>query len=106
MRRSALIFGSLALVAIGLACSKDFEEQRIAGEGGLPEEDSGPTTIPPIADTGVQDQPAGTGLGTGLPCDVQAVLEDRCIACHSNSSPPPLLTYSDLVAPSITDTKK
>src|SRR5687768_9668542 len=78
MRRRTLIFGGCAtLVALGLACSKDFvEEQPIAGDGGFLEDSA--TTIPPQADTGVKDNPAGTGLGTGLPCDVQAVLEDRC----------------------------
>ena len=25
---------------------------------------------------------AGTGAATGLPCDVQQLLENRCIGCH------------------------
>jgi hypothetical protein len=46
--------------------------------------------------------PAGTGLNTGLPCDVQAVIENRCIACHDGSGDPPkLLDYASLTAPSI-----
>lgn len=40
---------------------------------------------------------AGTGANTGLPCDVQQLLESRCIGCHLGTSPPPLLTYDDLV---------
>lgn len=40
---------------------------------------------------------AGTGAETGLPCDVQQLLENRCIGCHLRTSPPPLLTYDDLV---------
>lgn len=51
---------------------------------------------------------AGSGLNTGLPCDVQAVLENRCIGCHAAGSPtsPPLLDYADLVAPSRIDPEK
>jgi hypothetical protein len=43
---------------------------------------------------------AGTGAATGLPCDVQQLLENRCIGCHLGPSPPPLLTYADLQKPS------
>jgi hypothetical protein len=53
---------------------------------------------------GVVDGGAGTGANTGLPCDVQQVLEVRCIACHSTSIP--LLTYADLMAPSAKDPSK
>lgn len=40
---------------------------------------------------------AGTGANTGLPCDVQQLLENRCIGCHLAASPPALLTYDDLL---------
>jgi mono/diheme cytochrome c family protein len=52
--------------------------------------------------------PAGTGLATGLPCDVQGIIENRCIACHgaTPSGPPPLLSYDDLAAPSTMDPSK
>lgn len=37
----------------------------------------------------------------GLPCDVKALLEDRCQTCHgstpNNGAPMPLVTYRDLV---------
>jgi hypothetical protein len=52
---------------------------------------------------------AGTGLATGLPCDVQGILENRCIACHGGTTPngpPTLLTYADLAAPSTMDPSK
>jgi mono/diheme cytochrome c family protein len=49
---------------------------------------------------------AGTGANTGLPCDVQQLLENRCIGCHLGTSPPPLLTYDNLVAPSKSDPTK
>ena len=39
---------------------------------------------------------------TGLPCDVQALLTDKCLSCHgsqlSGGAPIPLVTYSDLTA--------
>lgn len=52
--------------------------------------------------------PAGSGLATGLPCDVQAVLENRCITCHAATStdPAPLVDYATLSAPSNTDPSK
>jgi hypothetical protein len=43
---------------------------------------------------------AGTGAETGLPCDVQQLLENRCIGCHLGPSPAALLTYDDLMKPS------
>ncbi len=48
--------------------------------------------------------PAGSGLASGLPCDVQALIENRCIGCHEGLTPnaPRLLEYADLVAPSKT----
>src|SRR5688572_27995091 len=50
---------------------------------------------------------AGTGLFTGLPCEVQAVLENRCIVCHDGTQNPPLLlNYDHLVAPSVRDPSK
>ena len=42
-------------------------------------------------------QGAGSGAPTGLPCDVQQLLENRCIACHLGPSPAALLSYDDLV---------
>lgn len=60
------------------------------------------------------DQKVGDGVGgggtQGLPCDIAALLEARCISCHTN---PPvgkavmaLLTYEDLTAPSNSDASK
>jgi len=43
---------------------------------------------------------AGTGAATGLPCDVQQLLENRCIGCHLGPSPAALLTSDDLLKPS------
>jgi mono/diheme cytochrome c family protein len=59
------------------------------------------------SDAGNRLGPAGTGLVTGLPCDVQAIIENRCIACHDGSdTPPKLLDYDDLVASSTKDPAK
>lgn len=58
------------------------------------------------ADAGAEGA-AGTGLRTGLPCDVQAVIENRCIACHDGSgAPPKLLDYATFTAPSTKDPSK
>ncbi len=40
---------------------------------------------------------AGTGADTGLPCDVQQLLENRCAGCHLAGSTTPLLSYEDMV---------
>jgi hypothetical protein len=50
-------------------------------------------------------QGAGSGAVTGLPCDVQQLLENTCIGCHLGPTPPKLLTYDDLLAPSSDPTK-
>jgi cytochrome c5 len=52
--------------------------------------------------------PAGTGLVTGLPCDVQAVVENRCKSCHDGATAgtPRLLDYADFEQPSKGDPTK
>lgn len=78
------------------ACLKPY------GAGADP--DAGSPDDAAVVDAGPTGK-AGSGLNTGLPCDVQAVLENRCIACHAEGSAtaPPLLDYADLVAPSTSD---
>jgi hypothetical protein len=63
-------------------------------------------------DTGVSGQEAEpaeskTAEG-GLPCDVDAVLENRCRSCHDGSplAPMALLTYGDLTAPALSDSTR
>lgn len=66
--------------------------------------------------TGTGGGPAGGGSGggggttgpaTGMPCDVQALLQTRCVSCHSNPPvsgvPMPLVTRANLMAPSLAD---
>lgn len=93
--RSALLFAAVVVaLAAGAACGSSDEN----GEGDASPDPNG---VP-------QQGSAGTGLATGLPCDVQALLENRCIACHNGSAPesPRLLEYADLVAPSKSDPTK
>ncbi len=105
MRHFAL-FGAVALaVAAGIACTTSATTDATADGN-----DGGTTTQPPgtSSGNGGVEAPAGTGGNTGLPCDVQAVLENRCITCHTGADPgvPRLLTYSDLVATSNVDPTK
>src|SRR6476619_3989292 len=91
--RSALLYASIAVaIAAAVACGDAADDGN--GEGADPNETA----------TG----PAGSGLSTGLPCGVQALLENRCIACHNGSvaESPRLLDYADLVAPSKSDPTK
>jgi cytochrome c5 len=52
--------------------------------------------------------PAGSGLATGLPCDVQALVENRCKTCHdgTTANAPRLLDYADFKAASKADPTK
>jgi hypothetical protein len=105
--RAIVLLSAVALgVTTAIACSSSSTEPIDDGsDGGDPGASaSGGSALPPSG-TSPQGN-AGTGLTTGLPCDVQAVVEDRCIACHSGTSPPPLLDYDDFLAPSTTDPKK
>jgi mono/diheme cytochrome c family protein len=46
----------------------------------------------------------------GMPCDVQALLTSKCVACHGDPPalgvPMSLLSYADLAAPSLSDPSK
>lgn len=68
------------------------------GDGGKVSDDVGG-----INETG---KGAGSGAATGLPCDVQQLIENRCIACHLSSSTLPMLTYEDLQKPAPSDGTK
>jgi len=101
VRRSFLFltFPALALAIVAIACS----DSSSSNNGDVTGEDAGSSVIPPGSTDPSSDPPegpAGSGLATGLPCDVQGVIENRCIACHAGEVPPPLLDYDDLKAPS------
>ena len=63
----------------------------------------------PAASTPSATVDAGVPAGGDLPCDVQQVLATRCQACHSSppvGAPMALVTYADLMAPSLMDPTK
>lgn len=53
---------------------------------------------------------SGSGMQSGLPCDVADVIATYCLDCHSNSlaggAPFPLMSYADLTAPAPLDPTK
>src|SRR3990172_7589393 len=100
MRLRTLLSGSLIVAATAAACS-DAANNTLNGS-----RSNVPPVTPPVIDGGgttngdginTTGSGAGTGAVTGLPCDVQQLLENRCIGCHLGTSPPPLLTYDDLI---------
>jgi hypothetical protein len=106
MRHAILLLGSIGLaVAAAAACSSETEDTEVVTDGGTAD---GTSTLPG-ADSNAPsgpEAPAGTGGNTGLPCDVQAVLENRCIACHDGGKAVPMLTYGDLAKKSSVDPTK
>jgi hypothetical protein len=86
--------GDAALFVTLACCSTPYGSEKSPDAG---------TKAPEQGDAGPAESPAGTGGYTGLPCDVQAVLENRCIACHDGIREVAMLDYGDLVAPSKTE---
>jgi len=79
------------------------------GDDPLPAVDaSGGVVLDPDGHVPSPAGPAGSGLATGLPCDVEALLENRCIGCHDGKTTgtPRLLDYADLTRPSMADPKQ
>lgn len=103
--RSLFLVGSLAIVlgAATVAACKSSGEVTDGDDGGTGDETGGPSTLPPGSSP---PGPAGSGLNTGLPCDVQGVLENRCIACHDGKQEVAMLSYDDLMKKSTVDPSK
>ena len=109
MRVRLLAYAAISgAVAAAVACGSGGTEH-LSDPGALDAQDSGagdpvlgPDNQP--APTG----PAGSGLVTGLPCDVQAVVENRCQSCHDGNmaAAPHLLDYADFKQPSRIDPTK
>jgi hypothetical protein len=97
-----MAIGGIVCAAVAAACS-DASENPAPNRPPLSADDGGVNaTSDGINATG---QGAGTGANTGLPCDVQQLLENRCIGCHLGPSPAALLTYADLTKASSDPTK-
>ena len=108
MRRHIVLWGSVALaVSAAFACSGSSSNGAAddSEAGVLPSDQEGGASLPP---SGAPTGPAGTGLATGLPCDVQAVIENRCLACHGGqmNGVPLMLNYDDMQVKSKTDPTK
>jgi len=114
MRQSLLLLGALVFAMGGaavIACSGSSQDASTDDGDGGAGDDGGSNFDPnpnPTPDTDGGLGMAGTGAATGLPCDVQALLENRCLACHdgSMSAAPPLNNYNDLIAKSKVDPTK
>jgi mono/diheme cytochrome c family protein len=106
--RHLVLWGSVALaIGAAFACggSKSSDAVDDTEAGVVDPGAEGGASLPP---SGAPEGPAGTGLATGLPCDVQAVLENRCLACHGGqmTGVPPMLNYDDMMAKSKVDPTK
>jgi mono/diheme cytochrome c family protein len=113
--RSGWLVVLLATAAVVAACSGGSSGDALTGRRNATSDPdaatsgSDPNGANPGGETGGINSSgvgAGTGAPTGLRCDVQQLLENRCIGCHQNASPPKLLTYEDLLKPAPSDAKK
>lgn len=102
-----------SLAAILFACGGAESPSSLTGRGNPSTDGTGNSSTLPADDGGGLDEGlngtgvgAGTGANTGLPCDVQQLLENRCIGCHLKSPPGALLTYANLTGPSATNPQK
>lgn len=97
--RFALLSSGLLALGVAAACSSSSNDSVIDSldAGGGSSTDPPPTTTPP----------ATTLTGTGLPCDVEGVLANRCVACHTTGpTPVAIATYDAAMARSPKDPSK
>jgi hypothetical protein len=94
MRNVIVVVAIAGAVGAAVACGSGAIE-RVSDDGTSPGVDEGGAVLPTTG-------PAGSGLVSGLPCDVEALVADRCIACHAGAQPgtPKLSEYGDFVVPS------
>lgn len=103
--------GMIVAAAVAAACGSSANGNQLTGGGVGPGgsttslDGGGDAAAPPDEGINTTGVGAGTGAVTGLPCDVQQLLENRCIGCHLGPSPVALLTYDDLLKPSSDPTK-
>lgn len=96
----SLAMGACAAVLVAAGCYPDYAGPIAGTRHGADTDQEAGEPQPVTADGGAS--------GTGLPCLVQALLEEHCQSCHSQrpSAPMPLMTYADLVAKAPSDPKK
>ena len=107
MRPHRLAYAAICgALAAGIACGAGGTEHLSDLSGG--DTDAGDGVILGPDNQPVPTGPAGSGLATGLPCDVQAVVENRCKSCHEGTTAgaPRLLDYADFKQPSKEDATK
>jgi len=80
------------------------------GDGGHIGGDGGASGLGGASGGGGVSGAGGGGVASGLPCDVQALLQTRCVGCHAsppvNSAPMPLVSVANLIAASFADPTK
>ena len=100
MRHALLIAAIAGGVAAALACSAAKNES-LSDQSGAVDVDAGDGVILGPDNKPIPTGQAGTGLLTGLPCDVQAIIENRCLVCHDGkmANVPRMGDYADLMSP-------
>jgi mono/diheme cytochrome c family protein len=112
MRRSFLLLAVSMIMASGIvaACKQKTSAAQDETEDGGPGGESSSGSAMPNGDDDdtTTDQGTAAEPSNGIPCDVEAVVENRCLSCHGAVAPqgPPLLKYEDFAAMSTRDPKK
>jgi len=111
MRRSFLFVATSILLAAAVAGA--CKQKTSAAQGGEEDDDAGAeATNTPNPDDGTSSEDDANQVpavpSNGIPCDVESVLENRCLGCHGATTPlgPPLLKYEDFSAKSTKDPAK
>lgn len=112
MRRYLLLVSAASLAIASMvtaACTKaTVHEVGDDDDGGQQSTDNGNQNTTDTTETNEAGET--TGL-TGLPCDVEAVLQNNCTVCHGPTAtdaggPPPLIGYDDMKAMATADPTK
>lgn len=112
MRRS-LAFASLSILLAAVVAGA-CKQKTSAAQGGGDDDDAGAQTADndPNTDDGTSSEDDANQVpvlpSNGIPCDVESVLENRCLGCHGATDPkgPPLLKFEDFSAKSNRDPAK
>lgn len=111
MRRSFFLLATSVLMAAAVvaACKqKNTASQGDEDAGTEQGDDDDKTTTTGDDDDDNAEQGTPAVPSNGVPCDVQAIVENRCISCHGTTAPqgPPLLKFEDFEAKSNRDPAK